>query len=188
MAVSKEKKVEIANTLKERFQNAKWVAFTTNVWLTVSEISEMRNNLREANSTYMLAKKTLIKIVFKEVYGKDLSDEFLPGQIGVLFSNNDSIEWISWLAKSMKKLDAKKIAWTASFIDGEFKWEEDTIKISKLPSRDVLLAQFIGGLKSPLNGFVGWLSQSISKFSCALGSLKDELEKQWKETVWDLSK
>jgi large subunit ribosomal protein L10 len=77
MAVTKEKKIEILEKLKENFKNSNSIAFTSNSGLTVEEISELRTELREVGAKFMLAKKTLIKIALKEVYDIELSDDQL---------------------------------------------------------------------------------------------------------------
>jgi ribosomal protein L10 len=49
--------------------------------MTVQDFDNLRNDLRTVNSTYTLAKKTLIKIAVKEVFNLDLDLEVIPGQI-----------------------------------------------------------------------------------------------------------
>jgi ribosomal protein L10 len=49
--------------------------------MTVSDFSDLRKELRTVNSTYIVAKKTLIKIAVKEALGLDLDLSLLPGQI-----------------------------------------------------------------------------------------------------------
>jgi len=188
MAVSKEKKVEIVNALKENFKNAKGVAFTENNWLSVEEITALRNEIRAANSTFMIAKKTLIKLAFKEVNDMDLTNDVLPGQIGIIFSNEDAIAGIGEAQKFIKKLEEGKIGWTWSYVDGELRGKEDTIKLSKLPGKDVLLAQFVWGLKAPLSTFVIGLKSKVSDLARLVKALQEEGEKKWVQTVSDLLK
>jgi ribosomal protein L10 len=49
--------------------------------MTVQDFDNLRKELRTVNSSYTLAKKTLIKIAVKEVYNLDLDLELIPGQI-----------------------------------------------------------------------------------------------------------
>jgi ribosomal protein L10 len=49
--------------------------------MTVEDFDNLRNDLRTVNTSYTLAKKTLIKIAIKEVYNLDLDLELIPGQI-----------------------------------------------------------------------------------------------------------
>jgi len=78
MAVTKAKKSEILEELKENFKNAKSISFTSNSGLSVAEMSELRKNLREVNASFTLAKKTLIKIAMKEVHNVELNYDLLP--------------------------------------------------------------------------------------------------------------
>ena len=68
MALTKAKKTEVLNNLKTILKEANSVGFTSNTGLTVEEITNLRVNLREVNANFTLAKKTLIKIAFKDVY------------------------------------------------------------------------------------------------------------------------
>ena len=64
MAVSKTKKIDILENLKKSIKDAKSIAFTTNNWLSVEEITNLRKDLRTVNWSFTLVKKTLIKIAF----------------------------------------------------------------------------------------------------------------------------
>ena len=63
MAVTRAKKSEILSTLIENIKNAKSIGFAQTNGLTVSEFSALRADLRTVNTTYNLAKKTLVKIL-----------------------------------------------------------------------------------------------------------------------------
>jgi large subunit ribosomal protein L10 len=78
MALTKAQKIEVLNNLKELIKNAKSIGFTSNTGLTVEEITNLRISLREASSTFTLAKKTLIKKAFKEILKVELDDSLLP--------------------------------------------------------------------------------------------------------------
>jgi len=143
MAVNKQKKQEILDALKVDLQNAKSVAFTSNNGLTVEEISDIRGGLREVDAKLMLAKKTLIKIAFKDVYGVELEDSMLEGQIAVLLSFGDEVGGLGKANGFIKKLGEEKIKWAGSYLDGNLSDAAQTAALAKLPSKDVLLGQLV---------------------------------------------
>ena len=109
MAISKQKKEKIYADLLENFKNASGVSFTKNFGLTVDEISKIRSDLRESDGKMMLAKKTIIKLAFKEAYGKELTDEMLDGQIAVVFAHGeDAVAPMGAVGKNMKELNTKE--------------------------------------------------------------------------------
>jgi ribosomal protein L10 len=46
--------------------------------MTVLDFHNLRKDLREVNTSYTLAKKTLVKIAVKEVLGLDLDLNLIP--------------------------------------------------------------------------------------------------------------
>jgi large subunit ribosomal protein L10 len=177
MAVSKAKKTEILEELKTLLQNSKSVWFTSNTGLSVEDITALRVSLREVDSTITLAKKTLIKIAFKEVYDLELSDDLLPGQIAMVCSNEDAIAGLGKVNGFMKKGQpgADKIEWTWAYLEWEIQDAEATKKLAGMPSRETLLGRLVGSMQSPLSG--------LARFFDAAAK---DLESQGKAKVWEL--
>ena len=91
MAVSKAKKIDILAQIEQELKAATSVAFTSNTKLTVEEISNLRRDLRKVDAKFMLAKKTLIRIAFKNVYNVELNEDIMPGQVAMVVSKADKI-------------------------------------------------------------------------------------------------
>lgn len=81
MAISRQKKVEIFNELVEKFKNAESIGFASTRKISVDDFANLRASLREVDSTYTLAKKTLIKRALKEALDIDVEIADLEGQI-----------------------------------------------------------------------------------------------------------
>lgn len=153
MAVSKAKKSEILETLKVLVKDAQSIGFTSNNGLSVDDITKLRVNLRETNSTITLAKKTLIKIAFKEVYNVEISDDLLPGQIAMVCSNDDAVAGLGKVNDYIKTKEGKeKMQWTGSFFEEAIMDADATKKIASMPSRETLLGRLVGSMQSPLSG------------------------------------
>ena len=58
--------------------------------------------------------------------------------------------------------------------EGKVLPSEEAKNISKLPSREVLLAQFVGMLQSPMTKFAATISAPMQKLVGALNALKDK--------------
>ena len=174
MALTRNKKEEILTALKEKLKVANSVGFTTNSALTVEEITNLRVNLREVNAEFHLAKKTLIKIAFKEIYNIEIDNELLPNQIALVLSNDDAVAGLGKVNDFMKKGQPgeEKMSWTGSYFEWEVKNAADTKEIAGMPSRETLLGRMIGSLMSPLSGMARFLDAAAT-----------EVESQWKEKL-----
>lgn len=165
MAVSKAKKIDILAQLEQELKQATSVAFTSNTKLTVLEISDLRRDLRKVDAKFMLAKKTLIRIAFKNVFGVELSEDIMPGQVAVLISKWDKIAWfavVNKYANDFRKDEKIKFVW--AYMDGEVYDAESATKLANIPSREVLLAKLLGSMKAPISAlarFLDWAKKEL---------------------------
>ena len=160
MAVTKAKKSEILSNLIEHLKDAKSVWFAQTTGMTVADFSELRKELRTVKTSYTLAKKTIVKIAIKEVFGLDLDLDLIPWQIWVICSKEDAIAWLGktndFINKKFdKKAKVQKISWAASIFEWEIKDLEDTKVIASMPSRETLLGRLVGSMQSP----IAWLAR-----------------------------
>lgn len=158
MAVSKAKKVEQLAALEAHLKDAKSVGFTSNQKITVAEVSSLKKDLRAQNAVYLIAKKTLIRIAFKNVYGVELDISTLPGQVALVIGKGDAIAPLgvaNKYANEWKK--EEKMAFVGGYMDGRLMDGAETKKLATLPSREVLLAKLLGSMMSPLSGLARFL-------------------------------
>lgn len=152
MAVSKAKKIDILACLESELKWATSVAFTSNTKLTVEEVSNLRRDLRKVDAKFMLAKKTLIRLAFKNVYNVELNEDIMPGQVAVLISKWDKIWAFAIVAKyahDLRKDEKIKFVW--AYLDWEIYDAAWATKLASIPSREVLLAKLLGSMKAPIS-------------------------------------
>jgi len=178
MAVSKSKKVEILSELVEKVKQAKSIGFVMTTEMTVQNFSELRKELRTVQTSYTLAKKTLIAKAVKQVLNIDIDLESLPGQVWMVCSNQDAIAWL-WKVNDFipkaKKGKQDRMFWVASIFEWKFRGQDETMAIASMPSRETLLSRLVWSMQSPLSSlarFFDWASK--------------ELQTAWKEKVWQL--
>jgi large subunit ribosomal protein L10 len=153
MAVSKAKKVEQLAALEAHLKEANSVAFTSNQKITVAEVSALKKDLRAQNAVYLIAKKTLIRIAFKNVYSVELDIATLPGQVALVIGKGDAIAPLgvaNKYANEWKK--EEKMTFVGGYMEGRLMDGAETKKLATLPSREVLLAKLLGSMMSPLSG------------------------------------
>lgn len=149
-AAKKEKQV-IIDEIKERLDKSCSAVVIDYIGTTVEEANAMRKKLREADVDYKVYKNTM---VIRAIEGTDYEQlkDVLAGPSAIAFSYDDSTAPARVLSGVMKEY--KKMEFKAGFIDGTFYDQEGLKEIASVPSREELLAKFLGSIQSPVSTFV----------------------------------
>lgn len=167
------KNQNIVEEIKGKIAKAKSVVLTDYIGLTAGQANELRAKMKENNAEVLVAKNTLIKVALKEQNLSDpKADEDLNGPTAAIFSFGDPIAPIKALFEFAKKVELPKVK--SAFIEGAYNNAQQVEIIKDLPSKEQLLGQVVGGLKSPLSGFVGVLGGVQRKFVYALNAIADK--------------
>ena len=138
--------------LKNKIGAAKDFIFTEYRGLTVEQISALRKQLRAKNADFHVVKNNFARIAFDELgYTKEVVP-MLAGPTAVAFSRAEANEVAKVLVDFAKETPALKVK--AGLVDKGFMSEAEVAAFSKLPSRNQLIAMFMGGLKSPVQKLV----------------------------------
>lgn len=135
-----EKKL-VVSEIVDNIKNSESVILFQYQGLSVAEMSELRNKLKEVNSTIKIYKNTLLKRALDEI-NIDMN-EFLEGPNAILFGSSllEPIKIISEYAKDHDKLDIR-----VGIISGDVA-SLDVIKdYASIPSREGLLTMLAGGM------------------------------------------
>lgn len=179
MAVTKAKKSEQLAVLEAHLKAATSVAFTSNTKVTVLEISALKKDLRAIDAIYLTAKKTLIRIAFKTVYGVEVNLADLPGQVGLVIAKGEAIAPFGVANKYVNEWKKEtKMVFVAGYMEGRLMDATETKKLATLPSREVLLAKLLGSMMSPLSGLARFFdaagkdltAKSLTKVGDLVGS------------------
>ena len=129
------------NEICEKLDNSKTFLLLNYQGLTVSEIAELRSNLREVNSDIKVYKNTLMNLALNN---KNIKlNDYMSGPNAYLFADS-IIEPIKVVSKFAKEHPALEIR--AGYIDSEVV-DVNTIKqYADIPSMEGLLTMFAGGL------------------------------------------
>jgi len=152
MAVSREKKKEILETLGGIVRDASSVVFVNFHGLHAADTVVLRKALRDQGVQYTVAKKTLIKKALSELAPSgDLPT--LGGEIALAYSSEDPLT-----APRESLQFAKKHKDSFSIVGGVFEGAycdaEKMIVLASIPSREVLYGQVAYMINWPLLGLV----------------------------------
>ena len=132
--------------------------------ITVEEDTKLRKELREAGVNYFVEKNSLLKRAFENC-GIEGFDEVLNGATAIALSNDDQTAPARVLGKFAEKAGDEKFNLKAGYIEGEVYDQAGVIALSKIPSKEVLLAQLVGSLQGPMQKLAAVLKAVADKNS-----------------------
>lgn len=154
-AIWQEKQV-IIDEIKEKLENAEAAVVIDYMGITVAEADAMRKQLREADVDYTVYKNTLVKRAIEGTKYEGLADA-LAGPSALAISQTDATAPARVLNKVMKEF--KKMEFKAGVIEGELFDAAGVQAIADIPSRDELIAKFMGSIQSPIANFARVINQ-----------------------------
>jgi large subunit ribosomal protein L10 len=139
--------------------------------LKVSELGEIRKNLRKQNVTYHVVKNRLMKIAATEA-GNDTVNALLTGPTAIAFIKGDEG------ASTKAVLDAfrpyRLIKVTGGVVGDQVVSTEGVVRLAQLPSRDVLLAQVAGAIAAPMSTMAGLFDAPLRDVAGLVQALADK--------------
>ena len=133
-----------------KFEAAASVVVVDYRGLTVSQVTELRKQLREAGVEFKVYKNTLTRRA-AETAGVEAINEFLTGPNAIAFSNEDVVAPAKIINEFAKKNEALEIK--AGIIEGTIASVEDVKALAELPSREGLLSMLLSVLQAPVRNF-----------------------------------
>ena len=130
--------------------------------ITVEEDTKLRKELREGGVHYFVEKNTMLLRAFKAC-GIEGFEEALNGTTALALSNDDQTAPARILGKFAEKAGDDKFDLKAGFVEGEVYDQAGVIALSKIPSKDTLLAQLVGSLQGPLQKLAATLQAVADK-------------------------
>jgi large subunit ribosomal protein L10 len=162
-------KVEKVNYIKDIFNSNKSYIFNDYSGLDVENITELRKQLREINSKFIVVKNNYIKRIIKDIDLPEMND-VLEGPTAVTFTNEDLNEVLKVLFNFSKKSTLKvKGGWA----DDKVFSSEELDSLSKLPGRKQLLAILMATLKAPIQNFVFASNDVMGRLVRVIDAIKD---------------
>ncbi len=171
------KNTELVQELRTKVAKSKSIIFANIQGLKSNDTNDLRQKLKDQNAEVAMAKNTLLEIALKQE-NKDVTKVSgdLKGSTIAIFGYNDPIAPIKALVEFAKKFELIKIK--SGLVDDKYASAADVDTLSKLPSKEQLIAQVLGTMKSPLSGFVNVLSGTPRKLVYALSAIAKHKEVQ----------
>ena len=167
-------KQEQVKALTDDLQNAVAGVLVDYKGITVLEDTKLRKELREAGINYRVIKNSIMRRAVKNVGFDDL-EGVLVETTALALSGSDYTAAAKILCKYA---DASKGKFTvkAGFVEGSVLDAKGVADLSKLPSREELVAMTLRGLNAPISGFANVLNANIRGLVIALNQIAEKGE------------
>ena len=142
-------KVSLVEEIKGKIEDSQSLVLMNYRGLNVAEVTELRAKFREAGVDYKVYKNTMMRRAFKDA-GIEGLDDILTGPTAVAFGMEDLAAPARISADFAKDHEALELK--AGFVDGQILDVKGVEQLAKLPSKEVLVAQFLGGMNGPIQG------------------------------------
>jgi len=142
--------------------------------LSVAEMTALRRRMREAGVDIRVVKNTLIRIAAERAGKPDLV-QIIEGPTAVIFGYDD----ISKPAKAITeyvRTARNTLTITGAFLDGQVMKAAEVADLASLPSRENMIAQFVGSLQSPIAMFSGLITSVVREFAGLIDARAQQLE------------
>jgi large subunit ribosomal protein L10 len=171
--LTKEQKEQLAKDFIESIISSKTTVVVDYKGMTVGEISELRNLLREAGIRMQVLKKSIAQVAFDN-QKIELDVRKMEGQLAFVYGGDDEVSAPKIVYKFAK--DNEKLKMLAGVLESKVMTQAEMVSLAKLPSKDELLAKVVGSLKAPVSGFVNVLGGNLRGLVYALRAIKGKKE------------
>ena len=160
MSANLELKKELVEGIKAELKDAKSIVFVDYRGITVAEDTKMRKEFRENEVTYKVFKNRLLVRALNDLGITDYDPKMFEGTTAVAFGS-DEIAPAKIFCNHSEKL--KKMAVKFGIVNGKIVSKEQVEELSKIPSKEVLIAMLLGTLNAPVSALARALNAIAEK-------------------------
>lgn len=139
--------------------------------LSAQDVEGLRRLLRQEAARYVIVKNSLCQRILKDKFNERFV-ALIQGHTAIVFSKADPTALTKQLIQFAKDHQTFRVSW--GLIAGQ-EMDLATIRaLASLPSRQVLVAKVVGGIKAPLSGLVLTLSGLLRQLVIALDGVRQK--------------
>lgn len=157
MALTKDQKTAQLVELKDKMGKSQSIIFAHYIGMTVSDVSDLRSQLKKENAEMKVAKKTLMQLAAKELNMPEIEDNAIDGPVACIFSYEDPLSGAQIAFKFAKT--HPQVELIGGVFEGKIMSKDEAVRLAKIPGKQQLLGMFAAMLNSPLTSFARGLSE-----------------------------
>ncbi|MGZ9587218.1 50S ribosomal protein L10 [Paenibacillus marinisediminis] len=145
-----EAKQQAVTDIAEKFRGSVTTVVADYRGLNVTQVTELRKQLREAGVEFQVLKNTLVRRATNEAELSELN-EVLTGPTAIAFSREDVVAPAKILSDFAKKNEALEIK--GGVVEGRVVDVDQIKALAALPNREGLLSMLLSVLQAPVRNF-----------------------------------
>ena len=167
-------KLWMVEHIKGVSQSSGVVVMTDFTGLSAAAVGQLRVRLKEVSGSYLVVKNRLFRRAMKEAAGVEISS-IAKGPTGIVLGE-DPIS----LAKILKSFGAEFEIFKVKggLLKDKLLTSKQVVQLATIPSRQVLLSQFLGILKRPTTSLVYVLKSQLTALVILLEKIRDQKQSQ----------
>ncbi|MCF7790941.1 MAG: 50S ribosomal protein L10 [Victivallales bacterium] len=166
-------KKQLVNDITNIIENSNFLYMISYKGLNVKQFDELRMSLDEVNAKCTILKNKLIKKAAELNNKDDLFNMEFSGDTALVSGKSDPGAVAKTISEFAKK--HKQVSFKGGYLEGAVLSSEQAVSISKLPPREILLAQLLGTLQAPAASLARLLNAKLSGVVYALSAYKDKI-------------
>lgn len=167
----KSEKSVLIDGFSEKLKVAKAIILAEYRGLKVSELTEIRREIKKNSGNFKVLKNRLAKRAIDGTEWESLKDHF-KGPIGIVSSDLDPVVISKIVTKYAETFPAFKLK--AGVLGGKLLDVKGIEALSKLPSKEELYAKLLGTLQGPASSIVRVLNAVPQKLALALKAISEK--------------
>jgi large subunit ribosomal protein L10 len=166
-----EAKTEAVAAIKDKLTSSEGVIMADYRGLSVKEMQEFRRTIAESGAEVKVYKNRLTEIAIRELAMPSM-DEFLVGPTCFIFVPEDPSAPAKAMVDFAKEHEALEIK--GAFLDNGIVDVAVVKSIAALPSREELIAKFMGQAMNPVRGFMAQATAPAAALTRTLKAVADQ--------------
>lgn len=178
--MNRKEKEQIVSDFSKKIEGYKAVVLTHYRGLNVEQMNHLRKRLREEKVSYHVIKNTLMRLAFKGTDLEKLSGYF-EGPTAIAISYGDPILLAKVLSEFIKTQPSLEIK--VGLIEGRVAPPEEVKALATMPSREVFLAQILGGIQTSGGQVMGAILIILQQMIGVIQARVDQLAESTSSTT-----
>jgi large subunit ribosomal protein L10 len=169
--MNRDQKAAVVEEIAGQIESAQAIFAVDYRGISVSQVADLRARLRESETKFRIVKNSLSERAADKAGAESLKP-LLEGPTALALVGGDAALAAKALNDTARALNT--LEFKGGLMDGAALSADDVRAIARLPSRDILNAQLVGAIASPITGLVRTLNALIAGVAIQLQAIADQ--------------
>lgn len=169
--MARPEKIAEVSVITDKFRSAQAVVLADYTGLSVAQMTSFRAECRAKNVECRVVKNRLAMIAAVNTDLAGVKDH-LKGPTALILAEHSQIEPAKLAVEFAKNNEALKVK--GGIVDGQVLTAAQVVALSKIPSKDELIAKMMGSINSPATGLVGIVNGVIAALARVIDAVNQQ--------------